>query len=420
MPPRPARRPARRMELDVGRRARRTASCCSTPTSGGRSASGYDVAVWNREGVGGPPSATSLDWDTPPDEVSVERDVTQTFEFRTAALETVADEDLLRFDVQDVFDPRSLARYVIGFDPERPTPRHFLDDDLLVHFEVEWVEALLEKYQHELSLDVVRTDPPPGTSTGIGDRLVASTISWGSNTSTMQRPWPTPAWPSPTAGSVPWMVRSHTAHRPDHRRPRAAGRVRTLVVRAIPASPPGGRRRDRQDPLLDIGVPRCRRAVRCPRGPTPAATPTRSSASSSSSSHPFQPIQLNDDVALDEALAALGLDLLPIPDVPTAMLLGRRRRLADRRAGAGQPRGDGAAGALGGHPRRQPAGSRRPISRRGSRPDRRDVRRRAVHVEARSSSPRLALGARIGAQRAPRRGSGDPHPPRSTYHCGRW
>ena len=30
---------------------------------------------------------------------------------------------------------------------------------------------------------------------------------------------------------------------------------------------------------------------------------------------------MNDDVALDEALAALGLDPLPIPDVPTALLL---------------------------------------------------------------------------------------------------
>src|SRR5690606_20409042 len=36
------------------------------------------------------------------------------------------------------------------------------------------------------SLDVVRTDPAPGTTTGFDDRVVASTCTWSSATSTMQ------------------------------------------------------------------------------------------------------------------------------------------------------------------------------------------------------------------------------------------
>jgi hypothetical protein len=234
----------------------------------------------------------------------------------------VADEDLLRFDVQDVFDPRSLARYVIGFDPERPTPRHFLDDDLLVHFEVEWVEALLEKYQHELSLDVVRTDPPPGTSAGIGDRLVASTVSWGSNTSTMQS----------TMSDARMAVAALLAPCVDGPQPHGitasiAADLEPLaeydlVVRAIPASPPTaagvviGRTHFSTSAFRDADELFAALGFAAGADPDPIFCLEQLVVAPAPAD-----VRLNDDVALDEALAALGLDPLPIPDVPTAMLL---------------------------------------------------------------------------------------------------
>ncbi len=146
----------------------------------------YDVATWRQDDVGGPPSAASLDWDDPPATVTVSTGNSQVFEFATAADTAMDEADLLRFEVQDKFDPRALARYVVGFDPLNPSVRHFLDDKILVHFEVEWVEALLDRYGYDLSLAVVRTDPPPGTSRDIDDRMAAIDVLWSSNTSTMQ------------------------------------------------------------------------------------------------------------------------------------------------------------------------------------------------------------------------------------------
>jgi hypothetical protein len=281
----------------------------------------YDVARWDQEGDAGPPAAASLDWDSPPDTVTVEA-LAQSFEFGTAAQGELPEADLLRFDVQHTFDPRALARYVIGFDPDRGTRRHFLDDALLVHFEVEWIETFLEKYDHELSLDVVRTDPPPGTSRGIEDRMVATTLTWSSTTSTMQSSKADatmavsallgPCIDGPQPHGVTASILADLEPLAEY----------DLIVRAVPTSRLGtdaviarahfdtSAYRDADDLLAALGF-----------DPT-AADP-----------NPFFPLEdivaaavptdivLGDDVALDEVLAALGLDPLPLSAEPTTRLL---------------------------------------------------------------------------------------------------
>jgi hypothetical protein len=69
------------------------------------------------------------------------------------------------------FDPRAVARYHLGFDPDGAgAASHFLDDPILAHFEVDHVEQLLEAYGRELVLEPRRTDPPAGSVAG-GARL---------------------------------------------------------------------------------------------------------------------------------------------------------------------------------------------------------------------------------------------------------
>jgi hypothetical protein len=66
-------------------------------------------------------------------------------------------------DEQD-FDPRAVARYLIGFAPaDANAPPHFLDDALLAYFAVDHVEPLLAAYGRQLVLTVRRTDPPAGS-----------------------------------------------------------------------------------------------------------------------------------------------------------------------------------------------------------------------------------------------------------------
>ncbi|MBB5699683.1 hypothetical protein [Sphingomonas yantingensis] len=84
----------------------------------------------------------------------------QVFRFRVAA------EELAPSGTQDglnefKFDPRDLVRYLGRIEPADGRDVVFTDDPLWVHFNAGHVEALADRYDRELVLEVKRTDPPP-------------------------------------------------------------------------------------------------------------------------------------------------------------------------------------------------------------------------------------------------------------------
>jgi hypothetical protein len=62
----------------------------------------------------------------------------------------------------DTFDPAYLARYIAGWTPGEKTAAWFLDDPVLVHFDVDHIAAMVDAYDHEVVLRAFRTDTPPG------------------------------------------------------------------------------------------------------------------------------------------------------------------------------------------------------------------------------------------------------------------
>ena len=86
--------------------------------------------------------------------------------FRTAAeaIDTEASPPTVSLTDEKAFDPRAVARYLIGFEPENANaPPHLLDDALRADFEVDHVEQLLAAYERDLVLTLRRTDPPAGS-----------------------------------------------------------------------------------------------------------------------------------------------------------------------------------------------------------------------------------------------------------------
>jgi hypothetical protein len=120
---------------------------------------GVSWAGWRPASPGAMPPATVADtaWQALPD---VE------LRFRTAAerIEETTSPPIVSFTDEAVFDPRAVARYLIGFDPaDANAPPHLLDDALLARFEVDHVEQLLAAYGRTLVLALRRTDPPAGS-----------------------------------------------------------------------------------------------------------------------------------------------------------------------------------------------------------------------------------------------------------------
>ncbi len=127
----------------------------------------YRAAVWvGQEATQTPPSASSLDFAAPPTGVTVTSHAPR-FHFRTADAGTLPDVQLRDFAKQELFDPRALARYLRGFDPVAEVPSLLRADPMLVWFEVEWIEDLLDRYGYRLEVIVRRTDPPPTPPSGI-------------------------------------------------------------------------------------------------------------------------------------------------------------------------------------------------------------------------------------------------------------
>jgi hypothetical protein len=88
------------------------------------------------------------------------------YRFLTAieTIDTGASPPTVSLTDEQGFDPRAVARYLIGFAPaDANAPPHFLDDALLAYFAVDHVEQLLAAYGRQLVLTVRRTDPPAGS-----------------------------------------------------------------------------------------------------------------------------------------------------------------------------------------------------------------------------------------------------------------
>ena len=121
---------------------------------------GYSYQGWRSSGPGDtPPALGNSGWTTA---------ATQSFRFRTAAAPTPLRDDPGGFTEEAEFDPRGVARYLLGFEPDgRGAAPHFLADPVRVHMEVDHLEALLDKYGWDLAFRVRRTDPAPGSLNGV-------------------------------------------------------------------------------------------------------------------------------------------------------------------------------------------------------------------------------------------------------------
>jgi hypothetical protein len=279
----------------------------------------YRVATWTAPKLTDePPDPGAFDFTPVPDVIRV-AEKTERFFFRTAPAGSLPDARVLDFEAQELFDPRALARVLRGFDPVAEVPSHFRDDPLLVWFEVEWIENLLDRYGHRLELVVQRTDPPPTPPSGEAPPILPPlTITWTGLPfelrSLADRRMIEAATDAPCLEDAP--VSGATAQVLADLEPRARY---DLVVRAVPLS--GG------DPV-EIG----RSHFRASRYRT-AVELIEATGFGIERRNPFYPPdllvdgappaepRLGDDALLDAAISALGLDPFPPAAGPRSVLL---------------------------------------------------------------------------------------------------
>ena len=87
----------------------------------------------------------------------------QSYRFRTAGTAVTTGVPPAELTDERNFDPRSLLRYLIAFEPDTRDAPHLRDDTLLVHLAVDHGDQLAGLYGRELRLRLRRTDPPPGS-----------------------------------------------------------------------------------------------------------------------------------------------------------------------------------------------------------------------------------------------------------------
>ncbi len=123
---------------------------------------GYTISIsWQWQGwvktdsqPAPPATPSSTGWQAGP---------TQSRRFRTAARAVTTGSPPAELTDEKDFDPRSLQRYLIAFDPDTHAAPHLLDDTLLVHLAVDHGDQLAGLYDRHLQLRLRRTDPPPGS-----------------------------------------------------------------------------------------------------------------------------------------------------------------------------------------------------------------------------------------------------------------
>lgn len=290
----------------------------------------YTAARWQRsDSSPNPPSRASFTW-TSGGGVDIFNQ-TQSFQFKTALAGSIPEESLLDFKVQSTFEPAAVVRYLRGFDPAQVQPPHFLDDDLRAFFDVEWVETLLDRYNHTLELRVARTDPPPREG-GVPPVLqVPITVLEQSLPLALQpladQRMAEAARAAPCLQGIPQHGATHSAQ--GSLEPRAEYDFIALAV-------PGGGGSE-----VVIG----RSHFRTSRYRSPQELMEAVGFSSVSSPNPLLPydavltgalpaqVQLDSDQGMDEALQAMGLDPWPLPSVPRTVLLWEQAGSSWRLAG---------------------------------------------------------------------------------------
>ena len=245
----------------------------------------------------------------------------QIYTFHTAAAPAALPEAApTSFTDESSFDPRGVARYLLGFEPDGRGAPHLLDDLLRVHFEVDHLDKLLAKYGRTLQFKVRRTDPAPGSRAGGGDPTLPSTLSWHALPLALmelsdQRMFEA-AVAAPCLVDDPLPGTGATADIAVELEPDADY---DLLVTASPAA----------DPSADgVVIARCHFHTSRYKNPSEllaaleVATPA----------FPYAPhdmpvtalpagVVLDDDRALEDALVTLGLDPWPLSDQPRTVLL---------------------------------------------------------------------------------------------------
>jgi hypothetical protein len=285
----------------------------------------WDVQTWSRRTDGGeltdqlePPANP---WASPgPMHSAITR-----FHFRTAPAGTALSAPPPDVTDESRFDPRNLSRYLLGLEPGDGSAPHFPEDPVRVHFQVEHVSRLLERYGRTLAVRLRRTDPPAGTVEP--DQLALPDLGQGVPAS-----WE----PLPAEALVPLQQRLSdlAAHAPCLKAPRFDGS--TLVAR--PTLVPGAAYElqllapSRANPQV-AGAPLFGQAlIHTSRYASPRALLDALGLTAPEPS-PFLPAEvavagpmpstplLDNDRALDDTLAALGLDPWPAPREPRVVLL---------------------------------------------------------------------------------------------------
>ncbi len=282
----------------------------------------YDVRVrwqwrgWRKtESQSQPPSIDDSGWSAAVEEV---------YSFRTAVGASLPpNPEPVDFFDETTFDPRGVARYLLGFDPDGSGPPHFLDDPIRVHFSVDHLEALLALYGRRLVLKIRRTDPPAGSLEGV-DRPpdLPYTIVWQ------------PLMEDLLAASDRRMLKAARLST-CLREPRLGGTTAEITVDLEPnaeydlmlVAPP-----DINPDADEILIARAHFRTSRYRNPSemlralgftaPEAYPIRPHDALVTTALPATP-DLGNDQALEQTLSTLGLDPWPLPDQPRTVTIWR-------------------------------------------------------------------------------------------------
>ena len=224
---------------------------------------------------------------------------------------------------ESLFDPRAVARYLLGTEPAGgDTATHFRQDPMLVHFSVDHVEPLLALYGRELAFTVQRTDPPPGSAGSYGpvvarpvyrpldaDRLGASDARLADAVAAL------PCVELPALGGVTAMVGDDVNLEPRARYdlrlgamasgPDASGDVLVAVTNFV-----ASRYASPRDLLDALGLTDPDPSPVLPHDAIVVAEPPRGAGAF-----------VAGDAAFDATLAELGLDPWPLPNRPRVVAL---------------------------------------------------------------------------------------------------
>ncbi|WP_299450782.1 hypothetical protein [uncultured Serinicoccus sp.] len=104
--------------------------------------------------------------DTVPNSAEWENGAEVVRRFRTASHASISGSPPTELTDEKSFDPRSLMRYLLAFEPDTGQAPHLLDDELRVHLAVNHIDQLAALYGRQVGLRLRRTDPPPGSLVG--------------------------------------------------------------------------------------------------------------------------------------------------------------------------------------------------------------------------------------------------------------